>query len=80
MPRARFYVANILPALVWAPTYILPGVVFGAARGLAGAVAKRLALMIVFLIGIPLAAGWIVRHSFVWLRLRLKHRFVQLQT
>ncbi|MCB1722429.1 MAG: DedA family protein [Gammaproteobacteria bacterium] len=29
MPPRRFYVANVLSALVWAPAYLLPGMLFG---------------------------------------------------
>ncbi len=29
MPPKRFYAANILSALVWAPAYLLPGMLFG---------------------------------------------------
>lgn len=31
MPPKRFYTANILSALVWAPAYLLPGMIAGAA-------------------------------------------------
>lgn len=31
MPPVRFYTANILSALVWAPAYLLPGVLVGSA-------------------------------------------------
>ena len=33
MPPGRFYVANILSALVWAPAYLLPGMLAGSAAG-----------------------------------------------
>ena len=29
MPPRRFYVANVLSALVWAPAYLIPGMLFG---------------------------------------------------
>ena len=31
MPPKRFYMANIASAIVWAPAYLLPGMLFGAA-------------------------------------------------
>lgn len=31
MPPLRFYVANVLSALIWAPAYLLPGVLLGEA-------------------------------------------------
>jgi membrane protein DedA with SNARE-associated domain len=30
MPPKRFYIANVLSALVWAPAYLLPGMIFGS--------------------------------------------------
>lgn len=53
MSVKRFYVANILSALVWAPSHILPAVFVGAAFGVFGAAAKPLAILVV-LIGIVL--------------------------
>lgn len=35
MPRSRFFTANILSALLWAPAYLLPGIVVGASLQLA---------------------------------------------
>lgn len=80
MPPARFYAANILSALGWAPTYILPGVVFGASLGLAGAVATRLALILVLMLILILGSIWIVSRSLVWLQPRVEQGLGQLQT
>lgn len=33
MPPGRFFTANILSALVWAPAYLIPGMVFGEISG-----------------------------------------------
>lgn len=33
MPPKRFYIANILSAIIWAPAYLLPGMVLGSAAG-----------------------------------------------
>ena len=57
MPTARFYLVNILSALVWAPAHILPGALVGASLTFAGAAAGRLALLLIVLIGLV----WIVR-------------------
>ena len=67
MPPARFYLVNVLSALGWAPAYILPGMVFGAALSLAAAVSMRLALLMLVLAvilwsvvaGTRLAAAWV---------------------
>ncbi|KVW97864.1 bifunctional DedA family/phosphatase PAP2 family protein [Thiobacillus denitrificans] len=80
MPPTRFYAANILSALGWAPTYILPGVVFGASLGLAGAVATRLALILVLLLIMIWSGIWIVSRSLVWLQPRVEQGIAQLQT
>ncbi|SAK65881.1 DedA family protein [Caballeronia catudaia] len=56
MTPARFLVVNILSALIWAPTHILPGVVFGASIELAGAVSIRLVVILI----IVTAIGWVV--------------------
>lgn len=50
MPVARFYVANILSALVWAPSHVLPAVFVGAAFGMFGAAAKPLAILLVLIV------------------------------
>ena len=80
MPPARFYAANFLSALGWAPTYILPGVVFGASLGLAGAVATRLALLLVLLLILAWGGIWIVSRSVIWLQPRAEQGLGQLQS
>ena len=55
MPPTRFYLMNILSALLWAPAHILPGVVFGASLQLVGAVSFRLVAVIAILVAI----GWL---------------------
>ena len=46
MPAWRFSLINVLSALIWAPIYLLPGMVVGASMDLATAVAGRLALLL----------------------------------
>ena len=79
MPPARFYAANILSALGWAPTYILPGVVFGAALGLAGAVAMRLAWVLVLLLILVWGGIWIVSRSVIWMQPHAEQGMAHLQ-
>lgn len=50
MPPRRFYVANILSALAWAPSHILPGVLIGASLTRFGSAAKPLAMLLVLLV------------------------------
>lgn len=58
MTPTRFYLMNILSALLWAPAHILPGVVFGASLQLVGAVSFRLVTVIAILVAI----GWLSFH------------------
>ncbi|MGA7779518.1 MAG: VTT domain-containing protein [Paraburkholderia sp.] len=58
MTPTRFYLMNLLSALLWAPAHILPGVVFGASLQLAGAVSFRLVAVIAILVAI----GWLSFH------------------
>ncbi len=50
MSARRFYAANVLSALVWAPSHILPAVFVGAAFSMLGSAAKPLAALIVIII------------------------------
>ncbi len=58
----RFLAANLLSALVWAPAYLLPGIVFGASLELAAEVAFRL-------VAILLLAAGLIWFSFALARL-----------
>ena len=69
MPYTRFYVANILSALVWAPVHVFPGVLLAlTARALGGLGANHLALAL--MVGLILVAtAWYVWRR--WLRGRV---------
>jgi len=72
MSPLRFYAANILSALVWAPAHVFPGALLGMAISLAGARAGQLALLIIAgLIVISAACGL--------LRRKLPGKLAQLQ-
>ena len=47
MPLARFYIINILSAVLWAVSHVLPAVAVGASITLAGAVGGRLAMLLI---------------------------------
>jgi undecaprenyl-diphosphatase len=66
MPTGRFFLVNAFSALLWAPMYLLPGIVFGASLGLAAEVAGRLALLFALLIIVLWFSLWLV-----WRVLRL---------
>lgn len=61
MPADRFFLVNILSALLWAPAYILPGVLFGASLGIAAEIAGRLALLLATLLTLLWFSWWLVR-------------------
>ncbi|MBN9033944.1 MAG: phosphatase PAP2 family protein [Rhizobiales bacterium] len=58
---SRFYAANILSALVWAPSHILPAVLVGSAFKQFGSAAEPLAILVILLIVIIWAAIHVVR-------------------
>ncbi len=60
MPVARFYLVNILSAIVWAPVVLLPGVAMGASLHLAGDVALRFAIAVGTLLLLVWFFGWLV--------------------
>jgi len=69
MPTGRFLVVNLLSALLWAPLYTLPGMVFAASLGVAAEVAGRLALLLVLLLTLLVMVLWVTRRLY-----RLFHR------
>jgi len=60
MPPSRFFLVNVTSALLWAPAYILPGMLFGASLGLAAEVAGRLAVLLVILLVLLWLSWWLV--------------------
>jgi undecaprenyl-diphosphatase len=68
MPALRFGLVNVLSALVWAPLYLLPGIVFGASMELASEVTMRLVILALLL----LFFAWAV-YNLIRLLFRLLH-------
>jgi undecaprenyl-diphosphatase len=64
MSPLRFLIANILSALVWAPAYLLPGIVFGASLELASEVAFRLVALMLLLLFLAWALFILARTVF----------------
>ena len=60
MSTARFLVIDVIASILWAPVYILPGMVFGASLGLAAEVAGRLVVLLVVIAGIAWLGVWLV--------------------
>lgn len=61
MPIARFLLVDITASLLWAPVYILPGMVFGASLGLAAEVAGRLVVLLIIVTGITWLSVELIR-------------------
>lgn len=64
MPAGRFLLVNVLSALVWAPAYLIPGVVFGASLSLAAEVAGRLVVLILLIVGLVWFSLWLIHRLF----------------
>ena len=60
MSPVRFLFVNSLSALLWAPAYLLPGIVFGTSLGLAAEVAGRLAVLLLVLLALLWLGFWSV--------------------
>lgn len=70
MPVGRFFLVNVLSGVLWAPAYLLPGVVFGASLGLAAEVATRLVLLILALTALVVLTVWAVRAAWRFMQPR----------
>jgi membrane protein DedA with SNARE-associated domain/membrane-associated phospholipid phosphatase len=64
MKLKRYLPANIIAGILWAPAYLLPGVVFGASIELAKVVAFRLALLLCLLAGLIAVLVWLVKGAY----------------
>ena len=60
MSITRFLVVDLIASLLWAPVYLLPGMVFGASLGLAAEVAGRLVVLLVVIAGIAWLGFWLI--------------------
>lgn len=70
MPPMRFLAVNVASAVVWAPAYTLPGVVFGASLNLASEVASRLAVLLVSVLLAVWLTVWLVQRIYRYLQPR----------
>jgi membrane protein DedA with SNARE-associated domain len=64
MAQARFTVANVVSALLWAPAYLLPGILVGASVKFAAESAMRLAIVLLGLFGAIWLIGSLVGTAF----------------
>jgi undecaprenyl-diphosphatase len=61
MSIGRFLLVDVIASVLWAPTYILPGMAFGASLGLAAEVAGRLVVLLIVLVGITWLSFALIR-------------------
>ncbi|MFV1973810.1 MAG: VTT domain-containing protein, partial [Thiohalobacterales bacterium] len=61
MPVTRFLLVDTIASILWAPAYILPGMVFGASLGLAAEVAGRLVVLLLIVAGVTWLCVELVR-------------------
>jgi undecaprenyl-diphosphatase len=78
MPPRAFLAANIGSALLWAPAYLLPGVVLGASLELASEVALRLVILLLLLIAVAWFSGWAAHRVFKQLQPRTSELLARL--
>lgn len=77
MPVRRFLAVNLVSALLWAPAYLLPGLVFGASLDLASRVTGRLAMLLIALLVLLWFTAWFSHRLYAWFRPRA-HRLILL--
>jgi len=66
MPMRQFLLINIFSALLWAPLYLLPGIIFGASLELASEFAGRFTLLLVGLVFGLWFIVWLIRLGYLW--------------
>ena len=70
MPVGRFLVISVFSATIWAPAYLLPGMVFGASLELASRMAGHLVFLIILLIALLWIIFWALKKIYRFCRLR----------
>ena len=60
MTTPRFLLVDSIACILWAPVYILPGMVFGASLGLAAEVAGRLVVLLIVIAAVAWLGIWLI--------------------
>lgn len=63
MSPVRFYAANVLSAIAWAPLHILPGAAAGALLAVVGGISGRLLAVLVGFIVLTIVGIWLLRFA-----------------
>ncbi|MGZ8215739.1 LssY C-terminal domain-containing protein [Methylomagnum sp.] len=75
MPVRRFLPINVLSSALWAPAYLIPGMVFGASLELASRIAGRLAILLAVLVALLWFTAWLSKRLYGYFRPRA-HAFI----
>ena len=67
MPRVRFFFANSISAMAWAPLYLLPGILFGLSIELAQEFAGQLAVFVIIVFVLFIACFLIIKFLYTWI-------------
>lgn len=68
MPARRFLVVNVASALLWAPAYLVPGILFGASLDIASQVTRRLVVLLILLVSGLWFTAWLTKHLYLLLQ------------
>ena len=72
MPPKRFMIANVLSAIGWAPAYMLPGILLGAASTqLAPAMATRFLVIVILILLLLWAISIVFKRAIAWCLLNI---------
>ncbi len=66
MPVKRYVIVNIIASILWAPVYILPGVLVSQSLVATAQVAGKLAILAAALAVIVWLAWWLIAHVYRW--------------
>ena len=64
MQPGRFLAADVAACISWAPSFLLPGILFGASLEVASEYTGRLTIMLVILVMVLWATWWIIRSAY----------------
>jgi membrane protein DedA with SNARE-associated domain len=64
MTPGRFIAADIAACITWAPSFLLPGILFGASLEVASEYTGRLTIMLVILVVVLWATWWTIRSAY----------------
>jgi undecaprenyl-diphosphatase len=67
MPMVNFYSVNVLSAVLWAPAHVVMGVLIGASLTVLGAIAGRLAALVLVVFSLLAVIIWLTPRAVRWL-------------